>query len=341
MDKVLAIAIQIVIVLSVIIPMVFYYNINGLNERVCILDKKSTLAWKGVCCIIVVQFHTPVSNVLYHALGFCSAFIVTTLFSLIAAYGMSLSFIYKNNYLRRIPIRIFRISFAYILIRIINYLIVGKSAIIGIRWINTIILFYIVFYLVHYFCKNFHYADFILCIFWIAYCVWAYYCKNKYFAWPGESLGYAYGIILARYKTEIEVIITRYGKKISVIATFSSCLLAGLYSWQAYDRGNYAGYMYVVRLLLTISVIIMFLVITAYVPLHNRLLELCGSMCLYVFLIHSLIIEVSKNYMQDGWLLLCCIGGSLFVSFGWYWVELKLNPKIKKIFFNLRILGKN
>lgn len=190
---------MIAVIIQGILVIWLFASLRVRSEDFHFLDGNSTAALKGYFSILIVLFHVPVSSVWFNLLGCVSAVIIVTMFSFFSTYGMTVKLREDGAYLERIPVRFVRIAAIYGVTLLIKHFVTGNMFTGGILWINSLLLSYIVFYLVHSVFKGGGngYCDYIVIAFWIAYAIVMRIWPNLYLSWPAQAFGFAYGSIVA------------------------------------------------------------------------------------------------------------------------------------------------
>lgn len=70
--------------------------------------------------------------------------------------------------------------------------------------------------------------------------------------------------------------------------------------------------MYFARIVISLLMILIFLTFSVRINLRDRLMVYIGKISLYVYLLHGLVIDVLKNYLRDGLLILGSITAAIF-----------------------------
>jgi len=255
---------------------------------------------RGICSIFVIMVHFPAqwTNKVQDMIG-SFAFVAVTLFFMMSAYGLVISVNTKENYLKgffrkRILVLLvpFFVSVAIKLLFGFNW----RSG--GVLFVCVLVLFYLVFYFVNRYVK-WKYKNMIVVLFVFLYSFCGYLfikntaIQNLGFSWYYESLGFAYGILLAQFQDKLVLLAKdKYFLKISTLAV-CSCICGILYLKfkTIYFYGEY-----VLKCLLGIVIIMFVIMLVTRFRLGNKLSVQLGKISFEVFLYHGLVIPLLEKY---------------------------------------------
>lgn len=188
------------------------------QEKESFMSIEDTTFLRGFWCIIVILVHVPVAyqNRIQDMLG-SFAYIGVTFFFMTSAYGLKWSLEHKKGYmnhfwLRRLPsilIPALMANAVGVLIRSVNGETVNFLSLININnWVKVLLLYYVVFWLVYGILPKLvsggYWQDFVMCIIVVVFSLIDRLTDIKITSiWIVEPLGFAYGIIAAKYRNKI------------------------------------------------------------------------------------------------------------------------------------------
>ncbi|SER54839.1 hypothetical protein SAMN04487884_10723 [Butyrivibrio fibrisolvens] len=265
-------------------------------------DADETNNIRGFFAVLIVLFHVPVSSIYYNLLG-CTTFVfIVTCFSMFASYGIAYKTDKTNgDYKKNIPFRMFRIVIALIIVIIIKLLCGGSLYSGGMNWIYNLLFYYLVSFLLYSFLPL-RFANVLLVVFSILYSVMGHFMTLPG-GWYEQSLGFGYGIILY-YIVKKEYAINKFVNSILVIICVFAILISGQLYIYVHDVSAVSHSMFVLRIIMTISEIVIFFIVSNYIILNNRVFEELGKLSLFIYLIHGLAIDILSKYFKDGILII-------------------------------------
>ncbi|MGM9549914.1 MAG: acyltransferase family protein [Faecousia sp.] len=266
------------------------------------LDDSTVL--KGLWCIVVILVHVPAAyqNKVQDMIG-SFAYIGVTFFFMTSAYGLKYGAEHKKNYLNGFWIkRLPKLLVPACLINVISVALYSFIAgekfrileLIHINsWVRVLLLFYLVFWLINYLPEKFgvhHWSgpwrDAAVCAFVIAYSLIGRLTESELaLGWPTESLGFVYGILLARFMPEIKVWMqNRWGRKAVLLLALSG--IAGL----AYLKFKPVAFFgdYCLKIILGIALTALVLILTARFRIGNTVSSFLGGISYEVYLLHGI-----------------------------------------------------
>ena len=186
-----------------------------------VLDKKWTTAIKGLCCIVVIFAHIPAeySTKLQNAVG-SFAYIAVTIFFVFSGYGLAVNRSkkgYFNHFWRN---RLVSLLAPMLIVNILKEIYSLVTSNLNLRilfgidgFVLMLSLCYVAWYLVERtsLIKEKHKAQvtcfLILLISIVTYCMQD---KIPFTVWPVPCLGFAYGVLLARYIDRIKTTLAKH-----------------------------------------------------------------------------------------------------------------------------------
>lgn len=309
------------------------------KEEYQFFDSESTAALKGYFSIVIVLFHVPVSGVIYNLYGCALAVVIVTLFSYFSVYGMTVKARMDETYVRTIPRRFVRIAILYSVTLLLKYLVTGNMASGGIFWINSLLLSYVVFYLTYTMIRGGGIRDGIIIGFWLAYSVMMKWCPNQYFSWPAQSLGFAYGTIAAVYHVPLQRFFGRRIKGIIAACLLILPVLAGVYL-KIHTPERETMLMFFLRIAISFLLILLFLALSVRIRLISKTMTYIGKISIYIYLLHGMVIDILKDHLADGWLILASIVFTVFFASCLSFALKFFGRKVKPVIGHLLDFGK-
>lgn len=155
--------------------------------------------------------------------------------------------------------------------------------------------------------------DGIIIAFWLIYAVVMKLCPNNYFSWPAQALGFAYGSIVAVYHIPLQRFFIRKIKEVIVVCAGLLPVLASVYL-KIHTPERESMPMYFSRIAMSFLLILLFLALSVRVKLMSKTMAGVGRISMYIYLLHGMIIDILKDYLSDGWLILASIAFSVFFA---------------------------
>lgn len=270
-------------------------------------DLHDSTMFKGAFCIIVVLVHVPAAyqNRIQDMMG-SFAYIGVTFFFMTSAYGLKYGVAHKENYLqgfwkKRLPAILVPAIFCNIAAIAINAADGKTLSIISFvnvnDWVKVLLLFYLVFWAVYYAAdkrdirrneKNGgggYYKDALICLAVILFSLIDRLTPLKLtFIWPTESVGFAYGIILADCAEWMKAWSGRRWLKKSFLF-----LLVGGITGSAYLKFKSAEFLgdYCLKIFLGFVLLVLMLQLIRRIKIGNKALAFLGSISYEVYLLHG------------------------------------------------------
>lgn len=286
-----------VVMLAILLSMfllVLLRDNKGKNNS--FFDKDTSNCMRGFWCLVILLVHIPQAyqNSIQDMIG-SFAYIGVTFFFMTSGYGLMLG-IQKNAehsldgfWQRRLPKLLLPMFLANIIISFANFADKGKYDPLDLINVNgfvrQLMIFYFIFWLVFrvlpqsisLLCRRN-----IVCISVAAVSLIAYIFKLQ--AWPTESFGFIYGILLSQYKTEFE----KFASEKWVLKSLSFCLLSAVFGL-VYIKFKHVTFIgdYIVKILLGLFILILILLLNFRIPIGNAVSRLLGKVSYEVYLIHG------------------------------------------------------
>ena len=261
------------------------YRVDYVKNKNSFMAIDDTVFLRGFWCIVVILVHVPIEyqNIFQDLIG-SFAFIGVTFFFMTSAYGLKYSIKYKSGYInnfwrKRLPpilipallANIFSVL-AYQMNNITSNITVFTVLNID-NWVKVLILYYIIFWLVYKWgvklISNEKWLDalvvFIVFIFSLVDCLTEYKVTS---IWIVEPLGFAYGIIAARFVERIKKVIAE--KYILLFIGFGFLSLGAGVAYLKFKTVVFIG-SYCLKVVLGISITIFIFLVIAKLRLGNKI----------------------------------------------------------------------
>ena len=287
----------------IFLPILFFYKAKLLpqkNYNDDFLSKSTTDCLKGLCVLVVVLHH--VSLLMPTTTLYCFGYLAVTIFLFLSGYGLTVSYLNKNDYLDNFfSRRLTRIYIPFVVLNVIGigltslntklsatdmiFYFLGIKLIDGTLWfIQTIIIFYIMFYIAFKFMSRNIAAHFLVLVSFIYLIVcykiglgiWVY---NTAFCFP-------LGVYIALYyKKFVKLIKNNY------ILAF---LLSGTCFAITFIFGNfiYSDFQTIFSLISSVCLVFFVLVFLLKVQIASKLLRVIGNISCEIYLIHMKVLVV-------------------------------------------------
>lgn len=302
-------------------------------------DVKDTTVLKAIFCIIVVLVHTPVGyrNPIQDMMG-SFAYIGVTFFFMTSSFGLKWSVAHKPQYLRtfwrkRLPALLIPSCLCY-LISVLLAIPAGypTSSLVYVAlhdWVKVLLLFYAVFWLFYWLPDKMtsipalrsagrclaKYQDWLICLAVVLMSLFDRLTPVKLtFIWPTESVGFAYGILLANAYEKFKGWSNKNWHTKTLFLVLSSGLLGVAYL--KYKQVDFLGD-YCLKIVLGISLLLLILLIIRRFTFQNRVLTFVGGISYEVFLMHAPVLTIlqSTGWVQNsGVFIWIVILTSIFLS---------------------------
>ncbi|MCR5621037.1 MAG: hypothetical protein K6G18_04200 [Treponema sp.] len=324
--------------LSIIFQLAFiamgFYGCRRDGENGFFMSRGYSSFVKAFCCFSVILAHTGAGEK-YCLLG-CLHWIAVSLFFLFSGYGLSYGAAHKPDYMRGFYKRILKTAIPLSLVLALKaafscYLWSG-----GMGYMLVAILFYIVFFLVR---SAFggkpafwglDVADVLLVALTVLYSVLIQLFHDSrldsldygsglasvlaLFGWGCQSLGFAYGILLARKLEAFKAFLARRRNSVILLA---ACLAALPFLALAYLRTRNVNCVswteYALRAAMVLLALLVGAVLSQGLRFGNPAIRLAGSVSAEMFLLHGFVIELLERYTGGEAGSLCRSQPGLFV----------------------------
>lgn len=256
-------------------------------------DRENSGAMRGFWCLIVVLVHVPAGyqNRLQDMIG-SFAYVGVTFFFLTSAYGLRLAAEKRPESIRyfwrhRLPKLLVPCVLANA-VRMAAY-VAGGSRVspwmlvrIG-GWVRWLLVCYLIFWLCYRFLSE-KYRDWAVCGLAAVFSLAVYGMKPDTTTWCPEVLGFAWGILLGRWKNRF----TGWTDKGWLAKNAGLCLLAGILG-VGYLMGKGIPFWgdYVLKIVLGVAILGFVLGLNTKISMGNRVSRLLGTISYEVFLLHD------------------------------------------------------
>lgn len=264
-------------------------------------DINVTNCMRGFWCIIVLLVHIPAEyqNFIQDALG-SFAYIGVTFFFMTSSYGLILG-VQKNPeqamnsfWRRRLPkllIPMVLVNIVRAITKLCAYDEISALEFISITgFVRQLLLFYFLFWLVFKFSPkkvSWNVKCTVLCSFVIVFSI-VIYClgTNPLFAWPVESFGFMYGILLANYKMKF-VSLAKNKWLVKCILACCLSLMLGV-TYLAFKNVVFIGD-YITKIILGQAILLFILFLNTKLNIGNSVSRFLGGISYEVYLIHDVV----------------------------------------------------
>lgn len=322
------------------------YGVKYDEEKCEFFSANDSKMLKGLFCIIVVLVHVPQAyqNSIQDLIG-SFAYIGVTFFFMTSAYGLRWGVEHKSGYLKgfwkkRLPSLLIPAILCNLLFFVSNYFLGESNSLISVidinSWVKVLLLFYFVFWLVYFIGEKLQLhnnkigLDLIISIIVVVLSIIGMFSPFKItILWPVESIGFAYGILLADYADNLVL----YAKKKWVhkfFVLFAISLILGL-SYIKFKNVPIFGD-YLLRIVLGMILLILILHITTSFRFGNKAFGYLGRISYSVYLIHDYVFsyfEKMRLISNSGVYICVCVMMTLFLASGVNYVSNRIMQRIK------------
>ena len=256
-------------------------------------DRENSGAMRGFWCLIVALVHVPAGyqNRLQDMIG-SFAYVGVTFFFLTSAYGLRLAAEKRPESIRyfwrhRLPKLLVPCVLANA-VRMAAYAAGGSrvSPWMLVRiggWVRWLLVCYLIFWLCYRFLSE-KYRDWAVCGLAAVFSLAVYGMKPDTTTWCPEVLGFAWGILLGRWKNRF----TGWTDKGWLAKNAGLCLLAGILG-AGYLMGKGIPFWgdYVLKIVLGVAILGFVLGLNTKISMGNRVSRLLGTISYEVFLLHD------------------------------------------------------
>ena len=271
---------------------------NG--KKTTFFDIESTNCMRGFWCIIVLLVHVPelYRNPIQDALG-SFAYVAVTFFFMTSGYGLALGVqkrpdSIKSGFWKRRLVKLLLPMFLVNILRVLTEWVVQKEfnplhfiSITG--FVRQLLAFYLLFWLVFRVSGRLSFGGKagLLCAVVAAFSFTVYLVgDNPLFAWPVETFGFMYGVLLALYKDKLQCMAShRWLLKCSAIGV--AALVLGV-AYLKFKSVPLAGD-YICKLVLGAAILLLLLFLNTKLSMGNPVSRFLGSVSYEVYLIHDVV----------------------------------------------------
>ncbi len=286
---------------------------------------------RGFWCIIVVLVHVPVEyqNRIQDMMG-SFAYIGVTFFFMTSAYGLKWSMEHKPGYMDHFWAR--RLPHILLPAIIANVFEVAMKSLIGNDyswysyvdingWVKVLLLNYFVFWLVYkiapMFIKGKHWQDWTMCLIVLCFSLIDYFTDFKVTSkWVVEPLGFAYGILAAKYADRIKAVIRErwFVKSICLMVLSAVTGVAYLKFKTVHIWGDY-----LLKIALGIMITAFMYELISNLKVGNKINRFIGSISYEVYIMHrgvfALMIFVFGYTLNSGLYVVASVILTLILAF--------------------------
>jgi len=263
------------------------------------MSVEDTTFLRGFWCIIVVLVHVPATyqNRIQDMIG-SFAYIGVTFFFMTSAYGLKWSLEHKEGYMdhfwqRRLPpilIPALMANAIGVLIRGVNGETVNLLSFVNINnWVKVLLLYYVVFWLIYgilpKILRGVYWQDIVMCLIVVACSLIDRLTDIKITSiWIVEPLGFAYGIVAAKYGNQIKNWLNEKWLAKCICLMIASGILGIAYL--KFKPVVFWGD-YVLKIVLGIAITLFIFTLIGKFKVGNKINGFLGSISYEVYLLHG------------------------------------------------------
>lgn len=318
-------------ILMICIAIITLYGVKFDKDKNSLMDVHDSNFLRGFWCIIVVLVHVPAAyqNRLQDMMG-SFAYIGVTFFFMTSAYGLKYSIINKPNYMKSFwRRRLLSLLVPAIIANAFSVIMGGVNgasvsffSFVNINdWVKVLLLMYLGFWLVYGVLPKVglggNWQDIVM-ISYVVVCslVQRFTNLNIMWAWIAEPLGFAYGIIVAKYTEEIKSWISKNW----ILKTWG-LMIVSLILGVAYLKFKPIPVLgdYWLKIILGIAITCFMLCLIAKIRVGNKVNSFLGNISYEIFLLHGgvflLLMALSKNVMNSGAFIMALVVITICLAF--------------------------
>ena len=296
---------------------VLLYGVRRDPQNRCFMSREYACLVKAFCCFSVMLAHTGAGEK-YCILGFVH-WIAVSVFFLFSGYGLSYSAARRPDYLRSFHKRILKAAIPLMLVLALKAAFSCSLWSGGMGYMLVAILFYFVFFL----CRvvfggkavflGLDAADWLLVVLTVLYSLSVQFFHDSrltsldcgsglasvlaLFGWGCQSLGFAYGIILARHLEGFKAFLSR---RRNVVVLLACCFVLlpcfALVYLRIRDVYFVSWTEYGIRAVMVFLFLLVIAVFSQRLRFGNPPILLVGSISGEMFLLHGFVIEMLNRY---------------------------------------------
>ena len=310
------------LVISIVFQLAFIaaglYGCGRDPENRSFMSRDYSCFLKAFCCFSVILAHTGAGE--RYCLAGCLHWIAVCLFFLFSGYGLSYGAMYREGYLKTFYRRLLKSVIPLLLVLALKAACSCSLWSGGMNYMLVAILFYLVFFIVHSLLAGrkgavlcgLGLADLLLVGFTLAYSLFTQYFHDARMAQPGfgeglsyipalfgwgcQSLGFAYGVVLAKKLDSFKSFLSRRRNAVLVLAV---CLLLLHVLGYAYLGTRDLFYVswteYGLRAAMTLCLLLVAAVLSQGLRFGNSFIRLVGGISSEMFLLHGFVIEMLER----------------------------------------------
>lgn len=308
-----------------------FFGIRRDRENDFFMSRDYTSVLKALCCFSVILAHTGAGEK-YCILGFVH-WIAVSIFFLFSGYGLSFSAAHKPDYMRSFHKRILKTAIPLLLVIVLKEAFSCDIWSGGMGYMLVAILFYVVFFLVRqaidgqYTFWGLDVADRVLIVLTVLYSLSVQFFHDSrmadgrkltnlaaflsLFGWGCQSLGFAYGVILARKLAGFKAFLSRRRNSAILLAC---CLVPLPFLALAYLRTRDVFFVswteYALRAVMVLLALLVAAVLSQGLRFGNKAILFLGNISSEMFLLHGFVIEMLERHTD-----LCQSQPGVFVVF--------------------------
>lgn len=308
---------------------VLLYGVRRDPQNCCFMSREYACFVKAFCCFSVILAHTGAGEK-YCVFGFVH-WIAVSVFFLFSGYGLSYSAAHRTDYLQTFYKRILKAAIPLLLVLALKAAFSCSLWSGGMGYMLVAILFYLVFFL----CRavfggktvflGLDAADWLLVVLTVPYslsvqffhdsrltsldCGGGFASVLALFGWGCQSLGFAYGIMLAGKLEGFKAFLSRRRNTVVLLACCFVLLPCFTLAYLRIRDVYFVSWTeYALRAVMVFLSLLVIAVFSQRLRFGNPLILLIGSISGEMFLLHGFVIEMLNRYTD-----LCSNQPGLFV----------------------------
>ena len=266
-------------------------------------DRENSGALRGFWCLIIVLVHVPAAyqNRLQDMIG-SFAYVGVTFFFMTSAYGLRLAAVKRPESIRRFwRNRLPKLLVPCVLANAVSMAVYAASGS-GISpwmlltiggWVRWLLICYLFFWVCYRFLPE-KSRDWAVCALVAAFSLGVYLSKPRDTTWCPEVLGFAWGILLGRWRNRF----LRWMDRGWLAKSLALCLLSGLLGI-AYLKCKEIPFFgdYVLKIVLGAAILGFILALNAKISIGNRVSRLLGDLSYEIYLLHGAVFFALESWL--------------------------------------------
>lgn len=293
-----------VILLILVAALVYKAKIHP-EENPAFFDMENTKAMRGFWAVIVVLVHVPAAyqNTVQDLVS-SFGFIGVTFFFMTSAYGLTLGIEKRPSGIKtfwrdRLPKLLVPQFLANIVLSLLSLVLVNRrlslNSFIGLNsWLKFLLLCYLIFWVVHLFCRDRKRGGLIVCMAVASASMLIYWLKYadviKTTTWATELYGFIWGVLLAlAFSRAVEFAKEKWMPKTAVFCAMA-LVLGVLYVFVLKQTVFFGDYL--LKILLGFAITAFILLINSKISIGNKAIAFLGEISFEIYLVHGRVFDV-------------------------------------------------